>query len=213
MFLLPGTVLGVNISSGGQPQSSGSEKWVGEVHWLGACFRIIEQPRLSSVQLRAAGEGWAILSAPLWRTWTAGEEEGHSLGAMGSNPGKMLPTASTPPPRPPPTHHSASPCPSLLFRAGRASASHGWLSPLFGGWAWTMVSGKPPPRCPGDIKQAFHRGVLAALVGSWHPPKQRREGPENKCVGGGDGASNSVEACYPPSCETGSRQGHRNNLG
>lgn len=99
MFLLPGTVLRVNISSGGQPQSSGAEKQVGEVHWPGACFRIIEQPGISSVQLRAAGEGWAIPPPPLWRTCTAGEEEGHSLGAMGSNPGKMLPTASTPPPK------------------------------------------------------------------------------------------------------------------
>lgn len=50
-----------------------------------------------------------------------------------------------------------------------------------------MGSEKSPPRRPGDIKQAFHGGVLAALVGSWHPARQRREGRESKCVGGGDG--------------------------
>lgn len=50
-----------------------------------------------------------------------------------------------------------------------------------------MGSEKPPPRRPGDIKQAFHCGVLAASVGSWHPARQLQEGRESKCVGGGDG--------------------------
>lgn len=57
-----------------------------------------------------------------------------------------------------------------------------------------MRSEKPPPGCCGDIKQAFHCGVLAASFGSWHPERQHREGQESKRVGGGDGVNDSEEA-------------------
>ena len=159
-------------------QSAGAEEGVGEAHWPGAPElqsspdSLLPSCRLQGRALPAGARG------PLWQE--RGEAQAHEPGLSP----REDPTNSTPKAA---THQWPSqPLPSLQrWREGQGLAGRA-LS--FGGWAWTMGSDKPPPRCSGDIKQAFHCGVLAVSVGSWHPARRRREGRERQPVGGGEGA-------------------------